>query len=270
MYKQYLEVFSGLGTMQGEYHIQLKDNAQPYPLSTTRRVALPLLPKVKAELQRMERMRVISKIEEPTDWCAGMVVIPKPNGKIRICVDLTKLNESVQRSRHILPSVEETLAKLQNARIFTKLDSNSGFWKIPLSKDTAKLTTFITPFGRFHFNQLPFGITSAPEYFQSKMSQLLEGLEGTASMMDDILVYGTNQEEHDKRLHGVLQRLRDNGITFNKDKCVFSVSSVKFLGQIVSDRGIQPDPDKIKSILQMAQPVGYWIARGTRACVVSL
>ena len=210
--------------MQGEYHIQLKDNAQPHALSTTRRVALPLLPKVKAELQRMERMRVISKIEEPTDWCAGMVVIP---------------------SRHILPSVEETLAKLQNARIFTKLDSNSGFWQIPLSKDSAKLTTFITPFGRFHFNRLPFGITSAPEYFQSKMSQLLEGLEGTASMMNDILVYGTNQEEHDKRLHGVLQRLRDNGITLNKDKCVFSVSFVKFLGQIVSDRGIQPDPDKI-------------------------
>jgi hypothetical protein len=126
-----------------------------------------------------------------------MVVVPKTNGKIGICVDLTKLNESVRRSRHILPAVEETLTKLKNARIFTKLASNSGFWQIPFSKENAKLTTFITPFGRFHFNRLPFGITSAPEYFQHKMSQLLEGLEGTVSMMDDILVCGTNQEEHD-------------------------------------------------------------------------
>ena len=121
---------------------------------------------VKSELERMEKENIISKVEGPTDWCAGMVVVPKSNKKVRICVDLTQLNKCVKRERHIMPSVDHTLAQLSNAKIFSKLDANSGFWQIELSKQSALLTTFITPFGRYCFNRLPFGISSAPELFQ--------------------------------------------------------------------------------------------------------
>ena len=114
----------------------------------------------------MEEMGVISKVEEPTEWCAGMVVVSKPNGKVQICVNLTKLNESVCCERHILPSVEQTLSQISGAKIFSKLDTKSGFWQIELAKESAKPTTFITPFGHFCFNRLPFGITSAPKHFQ--------------------------------------------------------------------------------------------------------
>ena len=113
----------------------------------------------------MEQLGVISKVDEPTDWYAGMVVVPKQDGKVRICMD--KLNESVRRERHILPSVDHTLAQLGGAKVFTKLDANLGFWQIELSKESALLTTFITPFGRFCFNRLSFGITSVPEYFEN-------------------------------------------------------------------------------------------------------
>ena len=95
-----------------------------------------------------------------------MVVVPKASGDVRICVDLTKLNESVRRERHIMPSVELTLGQLGEAKVFSKLDANSGFWQVKLAEESSKLTTFITPFGRFRFNRLPFGITSAPEYYQ--------------------------------------------------------------------------------------------------------
>lgn len=132
-------------------------------LSVPRRVPLPLLEKVKTELQRMESEGVIRRVEEPTDWCAGMVVIPKPNGNVRICVDLTMLNESVCRERHILPAVDDTLAQLKGASFFSKLDATSGFWQVPLHKESEPLTTFITPFGRYCFQRLPFGISSAPE-----------------------------------------------------------------------------------------------------------
>ena len=91
----------------------------------------------------MQQLGVISKVEDPTDWCAGMVVVPKLDGKACICVDLTKFNESVCRDRHILPSVEHTLAQLGGAKVFTRLDANSGFWQIELSKESALLTTFI-------------------------------------------------------------------------------------------------------------------------------
>ena len=102
----------------------------------------------------MEQLGVIEKIEEPTEWCAGLVVVPKQSGKVRICVDLTKLNENVCRERHPLPAVEEVLAQLSGATVFSILDANSGFWQIPLSEESARLTTFISPFGRFCFRRL--------------------------------------------------------------------------------------------------------------------
>ena len=202
----------------------------------------------------MEEMGVISKVEEPTEWCAGMVVVPKPNGKVRICVDLTKLNESVCRERHILPSVEQTLSQISGAKIFSKLDANSGFWQIELAKESAKLTTFITPFGRFCFNRLPFGITSAPEHFQRRMSEILSGLEGVVCLVDDVLVYGKTQNEHDQRLRAVLRRLSEAGLTLSKEKCEFNKRKIKFLGQLVDETGVKPDPDKVHAIQAMKPP----------------
>lgn len=124
----------------------------------------------------MEDLGVISKVELHTDWCAGMLPLPKPNTEVHICVDLTKLNYLVKRERHMLPSVKHTLGQLEGAKVFSKLNTNSGFWQIPLAKESAHLTTFITPFGRYCFNHLCFGISSAPEHFQQRISQILEGL----------------------------------------------------------------------------------------------
>ena len=213
------------------------------------------MPKVQ-ELERMERLGVIKKIEEPTEWCAGMVVVPKSDRRVRICVDLTKLNESVRRERHQLPAVDQTLAQLAGARVFTKLDANSGFWQIPLAKESSRLTTFITPFGRYCFKRLPFGITLAPEHFQRRMSSILAlaGLQGVVCQMDDILIHGKDQAQHDDRLKAVLHRLREAGLTLNSEKCQFSRSCVKFLGHIVDQLGIHPDPDKVAAILQVQPP----------------
>ena len=223
----YPNLFHGLGTFGTEYHIVLKQGAKPFALSVPRRVAFPLLPKVKAEFARMEKLGVISKVDTPTEWCAGMVVVPKSNDDIRICVDLTKLNESVCREKHILPSVEQILAQLGNSTVFTKLDANAGFWQIKLSQECSPLTTFITPYGRFRLNRLPFGITLAPEFFQKQMSKILNGLPGVLCMIDDVLVYGITQQEHDQRLTAVLECLRKANVTLNKDKCQFSRSSIR-------------------------------------------
>jgi transposase InsO family protein len=209
---------------------------------------------VKAELMRMEQAGVISRVTKPTDWCAGMVVVPKINKAVRICVDLTKLNRCVKRERHLLPTVEQALAQLTDAAVFSKLDANSGFWQIPLAADSALLTTFITPFGRFCFHRLPFGITSAPEHFQRRMSEILEGLEGVICNIDDTLIYAKTQEEHDIRLKAALKRLQEAGVTLNKEKCQFSVSEITFLGHIINKQGIRPDPTKLEAINQMEAP----------------
>ena len=174
----YPKLFTGLGMMKEEYAIKLKDDATPFALTVPRKVPMPLFAETKDEIDRMLKNGVISPVDSPTDWCAPMVVTPKPNGKVRVCVDLTKLNEYVQRENHPLPSVDVTLGKLAGAKHFTKLDANSGFWQIKLSEGSKPLTTFIIPWGRYCFNVLPYGISSRSEKFQKYMSRILEGLEG--------------------------------------------------------------------------------------------
>ena len=169
-------------------------------------------------------------------------------------MDLTKLNESILREFHPLPSVDHTLAQLSGAKVFSKLDANSGFWQIGLSPESAKLTTFITPFGRFCFNRLPFGISSAPEHFQKRMSAVLEGTEGTLYQLDDILVFGTTLEEHDKHLEVAMKKLEAANITLNEEKCEFAKSSVEFLGNIINAQGVQADPNTVEAITDMEAP----------------
>lgn len=115
--------------------------------------------------------------------------------------------------------VEHTLGQLTGAKYKTKLDCVSGFWQVLLSEDSTKLITFITPFGRFCFHRLPFGISSAPEFFQKRIFQILESLPGVTNHIDDILIWAETIQEHDSRLCAVLQRLNENNITLNASKC---------------------------------------------------
>ncbi|XP_063962065.1 uncharacterized protein K02A2.6-like [Lytechinus pictus] len=234
---EFPQLFSGLGKLEQEYHITLSPGAKPVCLYTPRRVPHPLLPKVKKEIDLMLEHGVISPVTEPTKWCSGMVT----SGAIRICVDLTQLNKSVEREVHPMASVDESLAKLGRGTIFTKLDANSGFWQLPLDDYSKLLTTFITPFGRFCFNRLPFGITSAPEIFQRTMSGIIEGLDGVICHVDDVLIHGATKAEHDSRVRAVLQQFVKAGLTLN-NKCEFSQEKLKFLGHIVDSTGVQIDP----------------------------
>jgi len=110
--------------------------------------------------------------------------------------------------------------------MFSKLDAKSGFW---LHERSRNLTTFISPQGRFRFNQLPFGISSTPEFFQHEMSNILQDIEGVICYMDNVLIYGSDALEHDHRVHKVLKRLSEAGVTLN-NKCEFSVSTLKIFG----------------------------------------
>lgn len=252
----HLKAYGEHGTLKTEpVRIQLKDNAQPYAVHTARRVPLPMLQKVREELQRMERNGIIERVTQPTDWCAPMVpVLKKSTGKARICVDLKRLNEAVKREQYILPITDEIIAKLSGATVFSSLDAASGFFQIPLHPDSCKLTTFITPFGRFHFKRLPFGITSAPEIFQRKMMETMQGLEGVEIFMDDVLVYGATVSEHDQRLEKAMQRIETAGLKLNREKCSIRQSQLRFLGHLIDKDGIRPDPDKVKAIQQLPPP----------------
>ena len=200
------ELFKGLGKISGDYCIQMEENAKPYSIYMPRRVPIPLLPKVVKQ-----DLGVISEIDKPTDWCSGMVVVPKQNEKVRICVDLTRLNQYVKQERHILPSIDHVMGQVGDAKIFSKLNANSEFYRTcpRVSK------THHVPFGMYYFNRLPFGITSAPEFFQKQLSEILRGCEGVVRLVDDVLVYDRNAEEHHGRLMAVLEILKNAGVTLD-------------------------------------------------------
>ena len=148
-----------------------------------------------------------------------------------------------------MPSVDENLGKLGDSKIFP----NSWFRQIPLDEESKLLTTFVTPFGRFCFNRLPFGISSVPEIFQRTMSKVLEGSEGTLCQMDDVLIHGVDQSEHDGRVRAVLHRLQEAGMTLN-DKCEFSRSSIRFIAHIIDSSGTHADPQKTTAVTQFPVP----------------
>ena len=252
--EDYPRLFGQLGQLPDQFVIKLKDGALPYSLAVPRRLPIGLRDATEKELRRMEEMGVIEAVEGHSAWCAGMVVAPKTSGEVRICVDLTELNKSVKRENFPLPRVEDTLALLEGSAVFSKLDANSGFWQIDLEEGSRQFTTFITPFGRFRFRKMPFGISAAPEFFQRQMSKVLQGLEGVVCMMDDMLVFGRDEREHDDRLRRVVERLEGAGMTLNKTKCVFGAREVIFLGHKVSDVGIEADPGKVEAIEHMQPP----------------
>ena len=252
--EKYSKLFHGLGVMAEPYDITIKPEIKPYAVLAPRRIPLPLMKAVKQELDRLEGLQVIRRVTEPSDWCSPLVVVPKKQGAVRLCVDYTELNKAVQRERHILPSVDHTLGQLGGAKVFSKLDANSGFHQIRLTSESQHLTTFITPHGRYCFNRLPFGINSGPEHFQRQLHRILEGLAGVVCLMDDMVVYGSTLTEHDARLEAVLQRLQEANITLNKEKCAFRTSTVSFLGHTISEGRLKPDDSKLQAILSMTTP----------------
>ena len=253
VHKDFPQLFHGLGKLKMQHHINLRDDSRPICLYAPLKVPHPLLPRVEEELRRMEQQEVISKVTQPTDWCSGMVVVPKTDGRVRICVDLAHLNKAVKREIHPMSSVDESLTKLEKASVFSKLDANSGFWQLPLDEESKVLTTFITPQGRFAFNRIPSGISSVPEIFTRMISVILQGLDGVICHMDDIMVFASNEAEHDDQLRKVLQRLQGAGLTLN-EKCEFGKKSIRFLGHVIDGTGVHADEQKLEAIQKFPAP----------------
>ena len=154
----------------------------------------------------------------------------------------------------MLPNLDDISPKLAGSSLFSKLDASSGFYQIPLHPNSCELTTFITPMGRYCFRRVPFGITSAPEIFQRKMTELLHGIEGVEVIIDDILIHGKTRKEHDDRLDRVFRRIQDSGLKLNRDKCEFRKTEIEYFGHMITSEGIRPSSSRVDAIRQMETP----------------
>ena len=157
------------------------------------------------EINQMVELGVIEKVEEPTDWVSSIVYSRKSNGKLRICLDPKDLNTAIKRPHYPTPTLEEITHKLAGSMIFSKLDARHGYWSVQLDDESKRLTTFNSPFGRYCFRRLPFGLNLSQDVFQERMDCILEKCPGTISIADDVGVFGKTEAEHDKHLHNLMR-----------------------------------------------------------------
>ena len=255
----YSDIFKGLGCMEGALHLEVDKSVAP-AIMPPRRVPLTLKDRLKEELTRLEKESVIVRQEEPTDWVSNLVVTEKLNGKLRVCIDPKHLNKALKRSHYPLPVIEDILPELTDVKVFSKADLKDGFLQIQLDEESSKLTTFQTPWGRYRYFRMPFGISPAPECFQKKLDQNLEGLNGVYKIADDILITGRGSSmneavnDHDANLLKLLDRCRERNLKLNRGKLQLKCPETPFIGHVLTPEGVKPDPSKVAAILKMEPP----------------
>lgn len=255
-----------LGTLPGgKIHLTVEDGADPV-VRPPRTLPESCKAKVKEELERLEAIGVLQKVDGPTDWISQMSVVKKRSGEIRICIDPRPLNNVLKREHFMLPVLEDILPELSDARMFSVFDLKMGYWHCELDDPSSYLTTFATPFGRYRWLRLPFGLKVSSEIFQKRLVHSLENLQGVQCVADDIIIYGKDSESHDENVKNFLQRCQTLGIKLNKEKSQHRVREIKFLGHLLGDKGLKADPQKISAVLNMERPVdkeGVQRLRGT-------
>ncbi|XP_056003410.1 uncharacterized protein K02A2.6-like [Ostrea edulis] len=178
---------SDLGDL-GTAHLHVDPNVRPKALPC-RKIPITLQSLVREELQKLEDRGVLIPITEPTPWVSQMA-IGKANGKLRLCIDPQALNIALIREHYRLPVLDDILPQLSKARIFTKLDVKEAFWHVKLNEESSRLTTMITPFGRYRWARLPFGLKVSNEIHQRKLDEAFGDMTGVFSVVDDIIIAG--------------------------------------------------------------------------------
>lgn len=167
---------------------------------------------------------------------------------------MRQANTAIQRERHLTPTMDDVIHELKGATVFFKLDLRAGYHQLELHPDSRYITMFTTHLGLRRYKRLNFGISSAAEVFQNAICQTLQGISGVKTLSDDTIVHGKTQADHDNSLRAVFQRLKERGLTLNRNKCEFNKSRLEFFGFIFSAGGISPDPKKVAALQQASDP----------------
>nr|XP_034838819.1 uncharacterized protein K02A2.6-like [Maniola hyperantus] len=252
---QYPYIFSGrLGCFKKyKVSLTLKDDSKPV-FFKARPLAFALRDKVNKEIDRLLELGVLEPVEH-SEYASPIVPVLKRNGSVRLCADYSvSINKQLVIEKYPLPTVSELFSKLHGGQKFTKLDLSMAYNQFVLDEESQKITCINTHRGLYRYTRLVFGLASAPAIFQRAMESVLSGMNGVLCLLDDVLITGANDGEHLDRLHAVLQRLQEAGLTLQKEKCEFFKDEVSYLGYIINKDGLKKSPSKVKAILEASVP----------------
>ena len=249
----YPDCFSGIGKFEGEYHI-VTDPDVPPVVHAPRKCPIHINDDIKKELDEMVALGVIKPVTEPTDWVSSVAYSQKSNGRWRVCLNPKDLNKAVKRSHHHTPTLEEIIYKFKGSSVFSKLDACHGYWSVVLDEDSSYFTTFNSPFDRFRFTRLPFGLCVSQDIFQQRMDFILKKCPGVVGIADDIAVHGPTEEEHDANVHNLMRVAQQHGLVFNLDKCMIKEKKIKFFERLFGAEGVHADREKVEAIKAIQEP----------------
>ena len=248
MLKRNAKVFSKTDMDMGrtnlvKHHIKLTD---PVPFKEAyRRIPPQMYDEVKAHIQEMLNLGAIRPSNSP--WASAIVLVRKKDGRLRFCIDLRRSNNITIKDAYSLPKIESILDSLIGAQIFSTLDLKAGYWQVEMAEECKAYTAFTCgPLGFYECDTMPFGATNAPATFQRLMHDCLGDLNMNWCIvyLDDIIIFSDTKEEHLKRLEAVFQKLSAAGLKLKPSKCFFFREEIKYLGHVVSGKGVATNPKK--------------------------
>ena len=247
-----------------EHHIRVTDDT-PFK-ERPRRIPPAMYDEVKKHIQEMLTVGAIRHSNSP--WASNIVLVRKKDGKLRMCIDYRKLNARTIRDAYSIPLIEATLDRLSGAKWFSTLDMQAGYWQIQMAEADKQKTAFtVGNLGFFEAERMPFGLTNAPATFQRLMEQTLADLTNTMAYLDDIIIHSSSFEDHLVRLEAVFVKLRDQGLKLKPSKCHLFQKRVKYLGHVISENGVEADPEKVevvknwpvpKTVQELRQTLGFF------------
>jgi len=221
-----------------------------------RRIPPAMFQEVRDHLQQLLASGVIRRSHSP--WSSNVVLVRKKDGSLRMCVDYRQLNKITKKDAYALPRIEEILDSLAGNKYFTVLDMKSGYHQVGIEEAHKPRTAFtVGPLGFFEYTRMPFGLANSPATYQRLMEQILGDMHTQICFiyLDDVIIFAPTYEEHLRRLGLVLSRLQESGIKLSAKKCEFFQTKVKYVGHIVSEVGIEPDPSKIEKVKNWKTPL---------------
>ena len=219
---------------------------KPYP------IAMKHYDWVKNEIEKLLTAKVIQSSR--SSWSAPIIVVPKGDGGKHLVINYRALNKVTRKFTWPMPKVEDIFLKLNGATYFTTLDLRAGYHHIPLDKSSIPKTAFNSPFGKYEYIKIPFGLAQAPAYFQELMTGILKDFPFAIAYLDDIIIFSKTSQEHLSHIHMVFEKLRAANLSMKKSKCNFFSKEIQYLGHILSATGIHPLPSKTHAIQHMNAP----------------